>query len=314
MAETSKRKKKAATPKAAEARPRKWTRFLAKPSTMLVLATLCITPVAIGLYYREVQKLGVQPERQLTPEKVIVLDRPDWVPAGIAEDVFKLAELEPETSVFSSGLAEKLATAFAKHPWIASVERVELRGPAEAIVTANFRKPVAMVRTERGAYPIDRDGVLLPPKDFTAIDVHRFPVIVNPPILPQGPAGTFWGDISIAGAARLAEVLVPDGDKQPYWDKYDLASISLPEKTTGKWSIENIEYRLRTTGGSEVVWGLAPGLDSPREPSTEIKLKRMQKHYVDFGGFDGQQGPYEVDIRKWKEIVRRPIPRISHLP
>jgi hypothetical protein len=37
------------------------------------------------------------------------------------------------------------------------------------------------------------------------------------------------------------------------------------------------------------------------------KLARLEKYVAEFGAFDRPTGPYEIDIRHWQEITRRPL-------
>ena len=67
------------------------------------------------------------------------------------------------------------------------------------------------------------------------------------------------------------------------------------------------QLALRTTGGSRIIWGRAPGSDRPGELSAEQKIGRMEEYLARKGGFTDPQGPLEIDIRHWKEITARPL-------
>ena len=78
-----------------------------------------------------------------------------WTPHDIVSQV---AQSHPEwndRSLLETALAADLATAFATHPWIAKVDRVEKTRQGRVKIEVTYRNPVAMVETHRGLYPID---------------------------------------------------------------------------------------------------------------------------------------------------------------
>ena len=71
--------------------------------------------------------------------------------------------------------------------------------------------------------------------------------------------------------------------------------------------IDDLQFELLTRNGSRILWGRAPGTNHPGELTVEQKIGRLKKYQSDFGGFDQPHGPYEIDIRHWREISRRPF-------
>ena len=57
----------------------------------------------------------------------------------------------------------------------------------------------------------------------------------------------------------------------------------------------------------KVVWGRAPGSGHPGELTAVQKIGRLRKYLDEFGGYAQPRGPYEIDIRHWQEITRRPL-------
>jgi len=178
---------------------------------------------------------------------------------------------------------------------------VRIRFPARVDVALRYRRPVAMVEVKGGLFPVDADGVLLPPADFSVSEARRYPLIQNVHSTPQGPAGTNWGDIVVSAGARLTAVL------KPYWKRFHLAAVRVPNRTRANTTINDLVLELLTVRGSRIIWGRVPGSKHPGELSTERKIGRLEKYLTDFGGFDRPHGPYEIDIRHWREISRRPL-------
>ena len=173
--------------------------------------------------------------------------------------------------------------------------------PAKIEVELTFRSPAAMVAVPDGLYPIDAKGILLPPIDFSVADARLYPVIRGVQSPPPSAEGTRWRDPAVIGAAQLAELL------RPNWKKLNLAAIRLPHKKRPLIQPEDLTFDLETRGGSLIRWGRAPASDHPGELTPQQKIGRMQKYLADFGSFDAPHGPYEIDIRHWQEISRRPL-------
>ena len=98
-----------------------------------------------------------------------------------------------------------------------------------------------------------------------------------------------------------------------HWKKFKLTAIVVPQAGVAADTAEGV-YSLRSEGGSRIVWGRAPGSDNPGELATDKKISRMLKYVTDFGGFDRPHGPYEIDIRHWQEISRKPLAARDDLP
>ena len=278
------------------------TRLLFRPRMLVLLAigvtSTFVLPTVVSLlpnlsgrkqYRMEVSKIEITP------------DAPRWVPDDLLRQVTERAGLPDSVSLLEDGLVEEIAEAFRLHPWVAEVVSVRKSTPARILVELEYRKPAAMVRMKRGMYPVDSEGTLLPPADFSVSEAQRYPIIRNVQSTPQGPAGMNWGDAGVVGAARLAEVLAP------CWRKFHLQAIHVPRPVSPNTTLDDMMFELITAGGSRIIWGRAPGSSHPGELSPEKKIGRLEKYWTDFGGFDHPHGPYAIDIRHWQEISRRPL-------
>ena len=134
-----------------------------------------------------------------------------------------------------------------------------------------------------------------------AADLKQFPTIQGPTPPASLHPGVAWKDPSLQAAARLAQILAPT------WSKLRLESIIAPSRLDSKSDASKITLKLQTGGGSQIIWGRAPGTEHPGELTTTQKIGRLEKYLTEFGGFDRPNGPYEIDIRHWQEISRRPL-------
>lgn len=286
----------------AESKPGNWlTRWLFRPRILLLFAVAATSITFAPTLRNLIPDLSQRDEYRLSADRIHISPPPRWVPDDLVEQVLGGSQWPKTTSLLDDALTAKVAEAFRQHPWVAEVLTVRKSVPAHIDVQLEYRQPVGMIRVKQGMYPVDKDGILLPPADFSVADTQRYPTIDSVRSIPQGPAGTSWGDTSVLGAARLAKVLAP------HWKKFDLVSIRVPRVTTANATTEQLVYTLISRGGSQIVWGRAPGTTHPGELSAEQKVAKLNDYLRDFGRFDQPHGPYEIDIRHWQETSRQPL-------
>ncbi|MBC8113903.1 MAG: hypothetical protein H7062_05975 [Candidatus Saccharimonas sp.] len=279
-----------------------WVHAIFRPARLAKLALLVGVLALLPYLIQRLPSLASRPEYRLATKQIRIVPAPESpVPANLLDQVREQARLPRELSLLDDKLAADLARAFARHPWIAKVVSVRKSHPATVTVEVKYREPVGMVQVKGGRFPIDASGVVLPPGDFTAADLKRYPTIqgMTPPssIRP----GVAWKDPSLLAAARLAELLAPQ------WTDLKLESIVVPNRPESAIDSSKIVLELRASGGSKIIWGRAPGTEHPGELTTVQKIGRLEKYLTEFGGFDRPNGPYEIDIRHWQEISRRPL-------
>ncbi len=113
------------------------------------------------------------------------------------DEVQYQAQLPNQISLLDEGLSDKVAAAFAKHPWVEKVTGVEVAASGRIVVRLAYRTPVMSVPVDGGLRAVDAQGVLLPKQT----PVHGLPVFQGNAARPQGPAGTRWGDAAVEAAA-----------------------------------------------------------------------------------------------------------------
>lgn len=279
-----------------------WVHAIFRPARLAKLALLVGVVALLPYLVQRLPRLASRPEYRLATKQIRLVPAPESpVPDNLLDQVREQARLPRELSLLDEKLAPELAQAFARHPWIAKVVSVRKSHPAAVTVEVQYRKPVGMVQVPGGRFPIDAFGVILPPGDFTAADLKRYPVIQGLTPSSSLRPGMAWKDPSLLAAARLAELLAPK------WSELKLESIIVPSRSAPASDSSKIVLELRASGGSKIIWGRAPGTDHPGELTTVQKIGRLEKYLSEFGGFDRPNGPYEIDIRHWQEISRRPL-------
>jgi hypothetical protein len=283
-------------------------RVLFQPRALAVLALGVFLAAAAPRLVRLLPDLKQHDRFRLAASQIEITPPPRWVPAELAAQALERAELPASMSLLDERLVATLHAAFSRHPWVERVVQVRKTPASRVIVDLEYRRPAAVLRVPGGLYAVDRDGTLLPPEDFSAADTRRLPEITGISSVPQGPAGSHWGDMSVVAAARLADALLTADERGlTFWEKWNLATIVVPPRTTAEIEPDVLAFELRTGGGSRILWGRPPGSRHPGELTVEQKIGRLEKYLADFGSFDRPHGPYEIDIRHWREISRRPL-------
>lgn len=234
-------------------------------------------------FQMSVDRIDLTPVTGSIPQDIvqtIAKDHPDW----------------KDRSLLESNLAADLAAAFAEHPWIAHVDRVEKTRQGRVTIQVTYRTPVAMVETHRGLYPVDAEGILLPPKDISLAESDQLPHLRGVRSMPSGPAGTAWKDPVVLAGAKLCAALTPQGDIDRHWNKYGIEAVVAPDADDSDLLPEEQVFELLTKKGRRIIWGRSPGADS-LEPTVAQKLGRLDSYLRQQKSLDLPAGAYFIDIR-----------------
>ena len=291
--------------KRSQAADQRMLRWCFHPRRLMIAAALSLVAVFWPQFRRQIPELEARPEYQIGLDRITVTPPPRWIPEDLVEDVFHRVDISTPLSLQDEDLSERIAAAFVTHPWIQKVHRVSKSFPARVHVEVTYRTPVAIVRGVDGHYPLDASGTLLPGGDFSRSDIDRYPIIDNVTSVPQAGPGESWGDPAVFGAAQLAAVLLQPLDSgRSRWESWGLGAIEAPSVVGLPDEVHELQYRIRTRGGSDIIWGRAPGTDHPGEFSAEQKLQRMAEYHTVQGSFDDSPGAWIFDLREWKGILR----------
>jgi hypothetical protein len=215
---------------------------------------------------------------------------PSWISSPVIAEVIRDGCLAG-MPVHDPALVQRVAEAFALHPWVARVVRVEKRYPARVIVQLEYRRPVAVVpvatRGESGLLLVDAQGVLLPTHDFVSSQARDYLRIEGIDTLPAGVYGTPWGSRRVSEAASIAAAI------GPRWKELGLYAIVPVASADG-----GDTYELRTPQGVRVVWGRPPGQEAPGEPPAAAKLAALAACIREQGPLDREGGPARLDLRE----------------
>jgi len=271
-----------------------WIRFLLRPQNRgLVLSAIVIVASGAGILYAW-QRWGEPTMRSaeyvVTPERITVNALPAWIRSDVKAAVIRSAGIT-QLDLRDSKLLEKLSHAFALHPWVAKVVRIEKRFPARVDVELMYRRPVAVVEIvpqgKNELLFVDEESVLLPSTDFSPSQAKEYLRIAAGNETTASVYGLPWGSRRIAGAARLAALW---GNR---WQPLGLYRIAAVESAAGQ-----VTYELRTPRDVRIIWGSAAISDSAREPSAEQKIAALEQLVHDKGPLDREGAQAVLDLRQ----------------
>ncbi len=237
--------------------------------------------VAYGVWRQVRAHVMASSQYTVDPQQIRVTPPPPWIRSNVKEEVLREASMTGPLSLLEAQLTSRVAGAFAKHPWVAEVQRVSKRFPGGLEVEVHYRQPVAMVEVPDGALPVDVAGVVLPTTDFKPGEADKYPRIGGIQTAPAGLCGTEWGDPAVVGGAQIAMVLYAD------WKAFDLFRI-VPSgrRPAGRGGVE-YTFAVYTRNGTRIDWGLAPGTTVVKEPAAAEKVHQLREYLATNGSLDG---------------------------
>jgi hypothetical protein len=268
-------------------------RILARPQNRGLVMTAIVIAAAIGAsvyaWGRWGAPLTAAGDFVVTPERMTVTPQPTWIGTNVKAEVVRAAALT-RLDLRDPRLVGQVAQAFALHPWVAKVVRVEKRFPPWVQVELEYRRPVLVIKLdsqgEKDLLVVDEQSMLLPSGDFAPTAARSYLRIMAAGETPAGVYGTPWGSQRIAGAARLAAAW---GKR---WQPPGLYWIVASRGRSGE-----LAYELRTQDDKvRVIWGSLPGRETTDEPSAEQKIAALERYVHDKGALNKVEEPTVIDL------------------
>lgn len=236
---------------------------------VVIVAAFMLLMVAGWNHYAD--QFAAREEFLLSPREIMISAPPAWIQSDVLIDAVQKADLPDQLDLRDRELTNKVASAISAHPWVRSVNKVVKQYPAKVLVEVEYRRPVAMVEVEfvdegavrRGLIPVDVEGTVLPPGDFSRIQANdRYPRIQIDLKRPMVEAGMKWDNPRVAEAALIAAELLP------HWSDLKLNRIIL-KGDSGQ------HYELELTDQTRIIWGSPPGKELPQETIAQHKVQVM---------------------------------------
>jgi len=243
-------------------------------------------------------------DRYLLPaEEITVNQPPEWIAADVRGQVISNAGLDRRLSVLDPGFIASIEGAFALHPWVASVQKIEKRFPPAVRVELIYRKPVAAIEVPAAdgfqLLPVDWRGVRLPAADVPAIRLRYLPRLTG--VVGTPAEGQRWDDPRVPGAVDLAMRLADS------WESLHLFEIVPSARPEVQGDRRYFVYDLRSGGGTQIVWGAPPLENLPGEDEFAVKLARLKHCAKRYGPLDSVKSPAVIDIRRGVAVTPRTV-------
>ena len=212
--------------------------------------------------------------RGLDVAAINVTPPPEFIRSPVVETVYRETGLS-DLSLLEVDASAKIASAFAMHPWVESVQSVRKLPGGQVNVRLRYRDVAAMVKVFKPGrdepypyyFPVDREGVVLPPSDFSGRQTLEYIHIDAPGAYSSAAVGDVFGDSRVHHAATLAGMLA---DFRSVLD-VKLIHVHGEDRPGGRCQLE-IELR----DGASFFWGSPPGLETPGEPTADEKLAELR--------------------------------------
>jgi hypothetical protein len=285
-----------------------------RAKALVVIGVVLLLAFGVKAIWRQAAPIVASRDRYLIPaERITISKPPEWLVADVREQVVRASGLDKRLSVLDSHdvLVEAVKHAFALHPWVKSIDRVEKRFPPGVHVELTYREPLAVVETARGELlPVDGAGSHLPADDVPLIRRKYLPRIIG--IVGQPPVGQRWEDPRLQGAVEIVASL---GE---HWEALHLESITPRARPVMRDELQFFVYDLVTRGGTQIIWGASPHARAPGEAKFVDKLQRLQKCVEEYGPLDSVKAPGRVDVRGELHVeprmVKKPGPLVAQQP
>ena len=271
--------------------------------------------VALVGWQRFGNQVVADPRFQVTAEKLDITPLPEWIKSDIKSEVVRDGSLET-LSLLDPDATLNIHQAFAMHSWVEKVARVSKHASGRVAVELVYRQPIAMVVAQRESqsvlWPVDCNGVLLNPKDFTGVEARAYPRIVVGGLRPHPPVGTIWVDSRVTGAAKIANLL------SDVWKKTGLYRIATTD-SGDPLSVGTVQYVLSTRDDTKgqathVIWGYPPGEETKGEVAADQKRVRLFEYVKRHGPLGTSSKISEIDLRDQRQLQNLPRTANRQLP
>lgn len=261
----------------------------------------------------------------LTVDSFEIPPIPPWIHVDIRAQVMRDGSLF-ELSLLDPDLTKRVVQAFELNAWVAEAiwaKKQPSRGGPRVIVQLRYREPVVMVRTRDPRWkgdcfwPVDTEGVFLPPEDFSASQTRAYLRVEAGNTLPTGGVGMPYGDPAVSGAAKIASMLkeawtdmglewilvrrtLPQDVAAPPEPQYVLLPLGAPIDVVADGSPAKPVSLVPGRGGAlslEVRWGRAPGREAPGEATAAEKCARLSQLVRQHGRLDQLPPSTIIDLR-----------------
>ena len=230
-------------------------------------------------------------------ENLVTTPQPTWIRSTkVRDEVFNAGGLG-QLSLLDPQASATIAHAFESHSWVQRTTYVKKNADGKVNVDLIYRRPIAMihykssdlspnsVQVKEGYFPVDEEGVVLPMVDFDQSQVPNYFLVYLEGATPPSDVGMPFSDLRIRQALVLCRYLESIRVEMRLQAIYIVRDIHLGD--LNPWGL-----CIQTSDKRRIIWGHAPGAESPNEPLAQEKLAALTQWRAD------TRGTIEIDLTK----------------
>lgn len=306
------------------AAPRRLAGF--KLFLLLIVLAGAVIGVAVGMTRLEDRVLAGKAGPVPVAIGVVLAEVPDWMPQELGQQIAR--SLVPAKASYNDPkLAEKIHEQANQCPWISRVKMISKCMSSDprmgqVIVKAEYRQPVARVRTAEGVMVyVDRDGVRVdeklvpqfmvlvadeakhermlcfvdrkqaPPR---AVEIHYVEVQMAGDLDPAPPdLGQKWNSPALMEGLRLVELI----NAKPWYNQIRAVDVrNFGGRINKKESFLRMVAQVEKGSPTEIRFGRFPDPAGDYEVTPDRKLSYLDAYAADHGGLLAGKNQY-LDLR-----------------
>jgi hypothetical protein len=232
---------------------------------------------------------------QTTPPR-LRLALPEWMPKSLGDDLRRSALHTLTSNPFDRGALQASAAVLQANPWIQRLVRVQRLADNTVEVTAEFRKPAALVQHAGRWYLVDSEGVRVS-KFASRNDAKPSEALlklsggaITGIVAPKPKLGQRWPGEDLVAALKLITLV----QQNEISDQIRMIDAS---NHNGRQDANNAHLVIQTHRGGWVLWGRAPGEEGVFEPSAKVKFDNLARiRLAHDGRIDANGAGWMVDL------------------
>lgn len=262
---------------------------IASAVTLAAAAIFVGGAMGVGELDRQAASLIVPANAQATINWPINASGKNWMPINERERIsLLLTRAIKGGQALSLAPLEEAGLAIMRTGWIRGTPTVRWTSDGIISIDAQWRVPVAAVRSGSREYIIDQDRTVLP-LDYASGQSNQFYFINADAKLPE--VGEQWVGTDLQDGIELLHRLTQEDllEQVAGFDLGDGADSGI--------------IQILTNNGGKIIWGAGPDRVRPGEVPTSIKIGRLKSIYNKSGLIDG--GSEFIDIRGTDILFQR---------
>jgi len=278
----------------------------ARTAALAVLWTGTFVAAAYGLH----QLVPYVRTVNTAPMRIEWTGLPQWLQddywSHILKDLEQRIALDPAADPYDWRVCPYVAERLAGSAWIERVRQVTKLQDGRVQISAEFRKPLAMIERDGIVHLVDSSGVRLP-ESWYARSANRAGWFVIEGVRAHPPApGERWVGRDVQAGLRLVRFLASAENSGRLPFRKEIRAIDVGN-VGGRLEPRAGQLRIRTTDPDCVIhWGLPPGEEAGVEADARQKLANLSRLY----SANGMRFPSRpIDVRPEDGILLGQPPR-----